>query len=187
MIGSTGHTSNVNKVFCNRISCSDRTSIVYKTEATEVTPKDIINVFEQDFNDVSETPPLSREDKQFLNATAYRKHLPDGHYEIPMPCKESVITLERNLPMAEQRLEYLKRKMERNDDYKQEYVTFMNEMIENDFCERVPVYDVNKPSWYIPHHGVYHKVKKKIRVVFDCSAKFNGKSLNDWVRSLCVY
>ena len=55
----------------------------------------------------------------------------------------------------------------------------MNEMIENDFCERVPVYDVNKPSWYIPHHGVYHRVKKKIRVVFDCSAKFNGKSLND--------
>ena len=69
--------------------------------------------------------------------------------------------------------------MERNDDYKQEYVTFMNGMIKNDFCKRVPVYDVNKPSWYIPHHGVYHRVKKKIRVVFDCSAKFNGKSLND--------
>ena len=63
--------------------------------------------------------------------------------------------------------------MERNDDYKQEYVTFMNEMIKNDFCERVPVYDVNRPSWYIPHHGVYHRVKKKIRVVFDCFAKFN--------------
>ena len=179
VISSSAPTSNVNKVFCNRISCSKRTSIVYKTEVSEVTPKDIINVMEQDFNDVRDQPPLSREDKQFLSATSYRKHLPDGHYEIPMPCKESVITLERNLPMVEQRLEYLKRKMERNDDYKQEYVTFMNEMIKNDFCERVPVYDVNKPSWYIPHHGVYHRVKKKIRVVFDCSAKFNGKSLND--------
>ena len=66
MIGSTGYTSNVNKVFCNRISCSKRTSIVYKTEASEITPKDIINVFEQDFNDVREQPSLSREDKQFL-------------------------------------------------------------------------------------------------------------------------
>ena len=103
MIGSTGHTSNVNTVFCNRISFSKQTLIVYKTEVSEVTPKDIINVFEQDFDDVREQPPLSREDKQFLNATAHRKHLPDGHYEIPMPCKESVITLERNLPMAEQR------------------------------------------------------------------------------------
>ena len=158
VIGSTGRTSNVNTVFCNRISCSKRTSIVYKTEVSQVTPKDVINVFEQDFNDVRDQPPLSREDKQFLHATAYRKHLPDGHYEIPMPCKESVITLERNLPMVEQRLEYLKRKMEKNDDYKQEYVTFINEMIKNDFCERVPVYVVNKPSWYIPHHGVYHRV-----------------------------
>ena len=81
--------------------------------------------------------------------------------------------------MAEQRLEYLKRKMERNDEYKTEYSRFMNEMIANNFCERVPLYDVSKPSWYIPHHGVYHRVKKKIRVVFDCSAKYNGKSLNE--------
>ena len=74
-----------------------------------------------------------------------------------MPCKESVITLERNFPMVEQRLECLKRKMERNDDYRQQYDLFMNKMIKNDFCERVPVYDVKKPSWYIPHHGVYHQ------------------------------
>ena len=100
MISLTGHTSYVNTVFCNCISCSKRTSIVFKIEASEIIPKDVINVFEQDFNDFREQLPLSREDKQFLNATAYRKHLPNGHYEIPMSCKESVITLERNLPMA---------------------------------------------------------------------------------------
>ena len=55
----------------------------------------------------------------------------------------------------------------------------MTDMIENDFCEKVPLYDINKPIWYIPHYGVYHRVKKKIRVVFDCSAKHNGRSLND--------
>jgi len=34
--------------------------------------------------------------------------------------------------------------------------------------------------WYIPHHGIYHTKKpNKIRVVFDCSAKFGGTSLND--------
>ena len=34
-------------------------------------------------------------------------------------------------------------------------------------------------SLYIPHHGVYHPIKPgKIRVVFDCSTKFKGKSIN---------
>ena len=33
-------------------------------------------------------------------------------------------------------------------------------------------------SWYIPHFGVYHPSKNKIRVVFDCSAKNQGTSLN---------
>ena len=33
--------------------------------------------------------------------------------------------------------------------------------------------------WYIPHHAVYHTSKpSKIRVAFDCSAQFPGKSLN---------
>ena len=56
--------------------------------------------------------------------------------------------------MAEQRLQHLKRKIDRNDEYKREYVTFMTDMIENDFCEKVSLYDINKPSWYIPHYGV---------------------------------
>ena len=39
---------------------------------------------------------------------------------------------------------------------------------------------VKGTAWYIPHHGVYHRCKPgKICVVFDCSANFVGKSLND--------
>ena len=33
-------------------------------------------------------------------------------------------------------------------------------------------------TWYLPHHGVYHPTKKKIRVVFDAAAKYEGISLN---------
>lgn len=32
---------------------------------------------------------------------------------------------------------------------------------------------------YIPHHGVYHPRKSKLRVVFDCGAKYKGTSLID--------
>ena len=32
---------------------------------------------------------------------------------------------------------------------------------------------------YIPHHGVYHPSKPgKFRVVFNCNAEFQGKSIN---------
>ena len=34
-------------------------------------------------------------------------------------------------------------------------------------------------TWYLPHHGIYHPQKSKVRVVFDCSATFEGHSLND--------
>ena len=34
--------------------------------------------------------------------------------------------------------------------------------------------------WYLPHHGVYHRQKtESLRVVFDCSARYQGESLND--------
>ena len=33
--------------------------------------------------------------------------------------------------------------------------------------------------WHLPHHGVLHPRKKKLRVVLDCSSKFQGKSIND--------
>ena len=53
-------------------------------------------------------------------------------------------------------------------------------MIDNGFMEEVPEDELNKDNvWYIMHHGVYHKTKKKIRIVFNCSLKYGHKSLND--------
>ena len=34
-------------------------------------------------------------------------------------------------------------------------------------------------KWFVPHHGVYHPVTKKFRIVIDCSASINGVSLNE--------
>ena len=36
---------------------------------------------------------------------------------------------------------------------------------------------------YIPHFGVYHPQKEKLRVVFDCAAKYEGTSLNSQLLS----
>ena len=117
----------------------------------------------------------------FTKITNCRRQLEDGRYEVPMPFKEeSLLELECNIDLAEKRLQVLKRKMENNAEYRAHYIDFMKENEDLNFCEKVPQEEINKrPAWYIPHHGIYHKIKKKIRVVYDCSARFNGKSLND--------
>lgn len=51
-------------------------------------------------------------------------------------------------------------------------------------AEEVKNDGVEGEKWYIPHHGVFHPRKpEKLRVVFDCSAKYNGTSLNDHLLS----
>ncbi|KAK3752634.1 hypothetical protein QZH41_000498 [Actinostola sp. cb2023] len=62
----------------------------------------------------------------------------------------------------------------------------MDKVIKSGYAEKVPQVksdSTHKPDdnhvWYIPHHGDYHPKKPgKIRVVFDCSAEYNGESLN---------
>ena len=70
-----------------------------------------------------------------------------------------------------------------NDQYRNDYVAFINEILDKGYAEKVPEESVEADPgkvWYNPHHGVYHPKKPgKIRVVFDCSAKFAGTSLND--------
>ena len=69
--------------------------------------------------------------------------------------------------------------MIQNHQYRNDYVAFIDEIINKGYAEKVPQKIPGK-AWYIPHHGVYHPKKpEKIRVVFDCSAKFAGTSLND--------
>ncbi|XP_058622265.1 uncharacterized protein LOC131533856 [Onychostoma macrolepis] len=53
--------------------------------------------------------------------------------------------------------------------------------ISKGYAEKVPDKQLHRKDgrlWYIPHHGIYHKRKGKIRVVFDCTSTFQGTSLN---------
>ena len=62
-----------------------------------------------------------------------------------------------------------------------DYQVFMKELLDKGYAHKVPPAQLNPVAgnaWYIPHHGIYHSYKPgKIRVVFDCSAKFWGISL----------
>ena len=67
-----------------------------------------------------------------------------------------------------------------NETYHEHYTAFINKLLDKGFAHKVPPEQLrNSPTWYLPHHGIYHPQKKKIRVVFDCSAKYKGVCLND--------
>ena len=57
----------------------------------------------------------------------------------------------------------------------------MDDLINKGYARKVRKENLdNSDVWYLPHHAVFHPQKPdKVRVVFDCSAKFQGTSLND--------
>lgn len=58
----------------------------------------------------------------------------------------------------------------------------MNNYIEKGHAENVPKEELepkDRPVWYLPHHPVMHPLKPdKVRVVYDCAAKYRQMSLN---------
>ena len=85
----------------------------------------------------------------------------------------------KNRPQAYSRLMRLKSRFKRDHQYFSDYKQFMDHMLEN-CAERINDKNQEKSGKvnYVPNHGVYHKKPGKIRVVFDCSALYEGTSLN---------
>ena len=140
-------------------------------------------MFELDFQercDGKNERSLSVEDQKFLKILGDGIHKREnGHYEMPLPLRAEV-ELPNNRSLTIKRLFLLKERFKRNPGYYKDYVTFMEKVIEDcaEKCEDVAAGSIGRVN-YVPHHGVYHPRKPgKIRVVFDCSARYAGTSLN---------
>ena len=93
-------------------------------------------------------------------------------------------TIPNNRTMAETRMKYLHRKLQRDSKLKEGYVKTVQGYISAGYARKVPPDDLAQDTahgvWYIPHHAVVNPKKPgKTRVVFDCAAKYAGKSIND--------
>ena len=156
-------------------------SFVFKSSAKENFSHELEKAFEVDFRDSDEVEKKSVEDCRFMNIlNSETKQRPDGFYELPIPFRNGPPELVNNRSVAYRRLMSLKKKFETNHAFKEHYMDFMRTILEQGEAELVSPSDTVSTVWYIPHHGVYHPHKpNKIRVVFDCSARFGGTSLND--------
>ena len=142
----------------------------------------MLKMFQQDFsenNKVGESENLSINDKKFLRIMDENVKLIDGHYQLPLPFKKQIMDVPNNKSLAIKRVFSLKKKLQTNKKMHEDYCTFMKNIFDKGFAEKCDSSSENGKTWYLPHHGVYHPKKpNKIRVVFDCSAKYGGVSLN---------
>ena len=174
---------------CNKVVASEHTAQPHFTFGTRVkevlSPEKILKVLELDFAETKGGQPYSVEDERFLSILEEGiKKRPDDHYEMPLPLKSEAAVLPDNHELAEKRSKQLSARFKKNPKFHEDYKNFMKE-VTSVCAEKVPADQLNKRDGkvnYIPHTGVYHPKKPdKIRVVFDCSAKYSGVSLNDYL------
>ena len=138
-----------------------------------------------ELNDVNYEPvgiSMSQNDKRALEIMESTVKMVNGHYEIGLPWRNNPPHLQNNRQQASQRLRSLKKRLQHDPDLLDKYRRFMNDLLCKDYARKVDSQDPGplQTHWYLSHHPVFHPQKPdKVRVVFDCSAKYREASLND--------
>ncbi|GAA6067422.1 uncharacterized protein LOC113067232, partial [Tachysurus ichikawai] len=141
---SSHHESQSFKTICHRVNIK---------ELPPVTPAEVIKVLESDFKDTGEnSKTVSQDDIFFLTKLqqSIRKN-DQGHYEMPLPFKIRP-HLPDNKQMAIVRLNHLKRKLLKDERYKEHYLKFMEEVIERGDAEEVQDKGKDGEKWYCTSH-----------------------------------
>ena len=147
--------------------------------------KQLMQYFNQEFSEPlnSERKSMSVNDKKAMKIMEDSLSFVHGHYQMAIPWKDEKPCLPNNRSMAEGRLGHLKKKLSRDSTMRVKYADFIDDLLIKGYARKIPeesVNDVGNISWYLPHHNVVNSKKpEKVRVVFDCSATFNGESLNN--------
>ena len=143
------------------------------------------DMWEADFQKgtgVLDVPNSSEDREAFHKQTSSIKATDDGHYQLPLLWKQEKISLPNNLNVAKQRLSSLKARLSKDPTLKDKYTDVIKLYLSKGYAKQVDSDAQNEQSkiaWYLPHHPVINPHKSKMRVVFDCAAKYRGISLND--------
>ena len=154
-------------------------NFVTTAETNAESCKEIVEVLRKDFEDDGDPSilSLSLEDKYALDILDTTVKKVGNHYSVGLLWKDESAVLPNNRCLAERRLASLKRRFLKDTELFKMYSEKMSEYLEH-YAE--PVNDEDMPEMrvnYVPHHCITGA--SKFRVVFDCSARFGGTSLND--------
>ena len=127
-------------------------------------------------------PAFSVEDHRVLAILESFSRMVDGHYQLALPWRFQTPCLPNNRSVAARRLQALKRRFLADPVLFEKCKDTIDQYIANSHARKVLTPDDPSPGklWYLPHHPVFHPGKpNKVRVVFDCPARFRETSLND--------
>jgi len=131
----------------------------------------------------SDDLPFSVNDHRVIAMWEQTMKLSGGHYEMAIPFKTRP-HFPDNKVMALKRLESLRKRLIMNPKVFNDYKNGIGDVLSKGYATKLSFVDNNRDDgavWYLPHHCVLHPRKQKLRIVFDCAAKYEDVSLNDRV------
>lgn len=127
----------------------------------------------------------SIEDKHCLEMLNQSIRRVNDKFESGLLWANENVILPESKSTALRRLQCLEKKMDRDKNYGNLYITKMNDYIKKGYLKKLTKEEVlqsHDRMWYLPHFGVTNPNKPgKLRIVFDAAAKTNGHSLNDFL------
>ena len=146
--------------------------VKYGSELSDQQVEQFLRLEDIDMNK-SSRKGMSVEDRESLNKMKNSVCLVNGHYSVGMLWKNEDPWLPDNRRMAEVRLQSLKRKLKRDDNFHWKYRDFMDNLVSKGYPRKLTTEEAERRSrktWYLPHHGVFHPPpppppKKKTRFV----------------------
>ena len=164
-------------------SYSNKTlNINFVSRADQLLQKQVECLWKLDMVPNSDSKPgMSRNDRYALDLLNNSKKQVNGHYQVKLLWKPGCPKFNSNFKQAIFRLESLRQRFARDENFQTLYTETMQGYVDKGFAERVSEHDLDDNNcWYLPHHAVSHPRKaNKVRVVFDCAARYNGTSLNE--------
>ena len=149
------------------------TVLVNKSRSKDVsTPQIIREMMELDYGELNYSRKIcaseqveSIEDKRFCQITTTGIHQNQlGNWEAPLPFKTDEVNLPDNRAQCLRRLLSLKRNLSKDQRARENYIVFIQKILECQHASRVPADELTPTPgkvWYLPHFNVYHRKKYK--------------------------